>query len=291
MQSLRSGAVDAARLATRLGLNLHEIDVHRFPDGELRVNVGPAAATTILYMPLDQPNEKLLTLLFAAEALRRDGAKRLVLVAPYLCYMRQDKAFHEGEAISQKVIGPLLARTVDRIVTVEAHLHRTHDIRQVFLGIEAEDLSATPAIVDALRDVDPKTIIVGPDEESNAWVSDLATRLKLEYAVGRKMRAGDRSVEITFADPSQFKDRPVVLIDDIVSSGGTLTVCAQALKRAGAGTIDAIVTHALFPPNMMRDFQRAGLRSVRSTSSVPHPSNAIMLDTILADALSKEISA
>ena len=70
MQSLRSGAADAARLATRLGLNLHEIDVHRFPDGELRVNVGPAAATTILYMPLDQPNEKLLTLLFAAEALR-----------------------------------------------------------------------------------------------------------------------------------------------------------------------------------------------------------------------------
>ena len=100
---------------------------------------------------LDQPNDKLLALLFAAEALRRGGAKRLVLVAPYLCYMRQDAAFHEGEAISQKVIGRLLAGSVDRVITVDAHLHRTKNIRDVFPGIDAENLSAMPAIADALR--------------------------------------------------------------------------------------------------------------------------------------------
>ena len=97
----------AARRAS--GVPLHEIALHRFPDGELRVTVGAAAATTIIYASLDQPNDKLIALLFAAEALRRGGAKRLVLVAPYLCYMRQDAAFHAGEAISQQVIGALLA--------------------------------------------------------------------------------------------------------------------------------------------------------------------------------------
>ena len=138
-------------LAARLGIALHEIDVHRFPDGELRVTVGPAAPTTIIFTSLDQPNDKLLAILFAAEALRRGGATRLVLVAPYLCYMRQDAAFHPGEAISQRVIGRLIAQTVDRVITVDAHLHRTKNIADVFPGIEADDLSAMPAIADYLN--------------------------------------------------------------------------------------------------------------------------------------------
>src|SRR5665811_2497243 len=91
-----SSAAEAERLAERLGVAMHAIALHRFPDGELRVIVGAAASTVIVYASLDQPNDKLLALSFAAEALRRGGAKRLVLVAPYLCYMRQDAAFHEG---------------------------------------------------------------------------------------------------------------------------------------------------------------------------------------------------
>jgi ribose-phosphate pyrophosphokinase len=231
----------------------------------------------------------LLAILFAAEALRRGGAKRLVLVAPYLCYMRQDTAFHEGESISQRVIGALLARTVDRVITVDAHLHRTGNIQEVFPGIAAEDLSAMPAIAEALRGIDPATMVVGPDEESGSWVSDLAGRLGLGYAVARKTRCSDRSVEIAFADPGKVKGRPALLVDDIVSSGGTLMVCVEALKAAGVTAVDAVVTHALFPPEMMQDFQRAGLRSIRSTTSVPHPTNAIELDEILAAALRKEM--
>ena len=105
VHGLPSSSRDAAALAARLGVPFHEIAIHAFPDGEIRVTAGPASATTIIYASLDRPNDKLIALMFAAEALRRGGAKRLVLVAPYLCYMRQDTAFHEGEAISQKVIG------------------------------------------------------------------------------------------------------------------------------------------------------------------------------------------
>ena len=79
----------------------------------------------------------------------------------------------------------------------------------------------------------------------------------------------------------------MLLVDDIVSSGGTLVTCAQALIAAGATSIDGVVTHALFPPAMMRDFERAGIRSLRSTTSVPHPSNAIDLDRLLAAALAQ----
>jgi ribose-phosphate pyrophosphokinase len=291
IQSLPSGARDARRLAALLGLALQEMALHRFPDGEIRVTVGAAAATTIIYASLDQPNDKLIALLFAAEALRRAGTQRLVLLAPYLCYMRQDAAFGEGEAISQKAVGRLIAATVDRVITVDAHLHRTPDIEAVFPGIEAENLSAMPAIANALRSggIDAATIVVGPDAESRPWVRNLAGQLGLAHAVARKIRRGDRSVEIGFAEPGLFAGRPALLVDDIVSSGGTLIACAKALSAAGATAIDAVITHALFPPAMAADFASAGIRSIRSTSSVPHPSNAVPLDEILAEALRREI--
>ena len=292
LQTLPFGTDAARRLAARLGLACDEIALHRFPDGELRVAVAPVADTTILYTPLDQPNDKLIALLFAAEALRRGGAKRLVLVAPYLCYMRQDIAFHAGEAISQHAIGTLLATTVDRIVTVDAHLHRTPDIGAVFPGIEAANLSAMPAIADALAaaGIDPATIIIGPDAESKPWVKDLAGRLGLQHTVARKFRRGDRSVEIHFADAAILAGRPALMTDDIVSSGTTLMVAAKALKALGATSIDAVITHALFPPAMVAAFADAGIRSVRSTDSVPHPTNAIALDETLAAALRSELS-
>jgi len=109
--------------------------------------------------------------------------------------------------------------------------------------------------------------------------------------VGRKSRAGDRAVAIAFTEAGQLKGRPVLLVDDIVSSGGTLVTCAKALAAADAASIDCVITHALFAPAMMREFERAGIRSLRSTTSVPHPTNAIRLDGLLAAALRKETAA
>ena len=271
LQTLSGGSDAAKRLAARLGLSCAEIAVHRFPDGELRVAVAPATDTTILYIPLDQPNDKL--------------------IAPYLCYMRQDTAFHAGEAISQRAMGALLATTVDRIVTVDAHLHRTPDIRSVFPGIEAENLSAMPAIANALAGgIAPAAIVIGPDMESEPWVSDIAHRLGLQHTVANKTRHGDRSVAISFADPGLLSGRPALLVDDIVSSGTTLIAAAKALTAMGATAVDAVATHALFPPAMLAAFTEAGIRSVRSTDSVPHPTNAIALDETLAAALRRELT-
>jgi ribose-phosphate pyrophosphokinase len=292
LQCLPASAEAAQRLAERLDLTCRTIAIHRFPDDELRVTAAPATTTTIVFASLDHPNDKLVSLLFASEALRRGGAKRLVLVAPYLCYMRQDKAFHEGEAISQKAIGHLLAGAFDRVITVDAHLHRTKSLGDVFPGIETDDLSAMPAIAETLQGsgFDPATVIVGPDEESHPWVADLAGRLGADHAVARKVRRGDKSVEMSFGDPAVFKGRPALLVDDIVSSGATLIVCAQALRAAGSRTIDAIVTHALFAPELVGTLFEAGIRSVRSTDSVLHPTNAVALAPVLAEALRKEMS-
>ena len=287
IQGLPSGADDAHRLAARLGVPAGEITIHRFPDAELRVTVAPPTPVTVIYASLDRPNDKLVALLLAAEGLRRNGAKRLILLAPYLCYMRQDAAFHAREAVSQKVVGRLLAEIFDRIITVDAHLHRTPDIHDVFPSIEADNLSATPAMAEALRaaGLDPRTVVVGPDAESQPWVSKLAGELEIAFAVAQKTRRGDRSVEVALPDSTIVAGRPVLLVDDIVS----LIACARSLLAAGARSVDAVITHALFPADATTEFVRAGIRSVRSTTSVPHPTNAIPLDGLLADALRMEL--
>ena len=221
------------RLAARLDVASQEIDVHRFPDGELRVTVGPASPTTIMFTSLDQPNDKLLAILFAAEALRRGGATRLVLVAPYLCYMRQDAAFHSGEAISQSVIGRLIAQTVDRVVTVDAHLHRTKNIEDVFPGIEAVDLSSMPAIADYLHATgfDPATVVAGPDAESRALGARFGAPPESRLRGCAKDPAWRPLGRDDFADPAKFAGRPVLLVDDIVSSGGTLLAAPRHWRR------------------------------------------------------------
>lgn len=282
---------DASRLAACLGLPLHKLDVHTFPDGELRVGAWPASTVGIIYASLDRPNDKLLTLLFAAESLRRNGCQRLALVAPYLCYMRQDIAFHPGESISQKVVGLLISNCFDRVITVDAHLHRTARLSDVCPGIQCDNLSAMGAIAGHLgsASLDLTTILVGPDAESRQWVGELSKLLGASYVVARKLRRGDRSVTITFDNPEILVGRPALIVDDLVSSGGTMTSCAQAVLAAGASSVDAIVVHALFPAELMADFTRSGIRSVRSTTSVPHFTNAFPLDRLLSDTLRSEL--
>jgi ribose-phosphate pyrophosphokinase len=267
--------------------------MHTFPDGELRVSAWPGPAVSIVYAALDRPNDKLLALLFAGESLRRNGSSRLVLVAPYLCYMRQDTAFRPGEAISQKVIGQIISSRFDRVITVDAHLHRTAHLSDVFPGIETDNLSAMPAIASHLREsaFDPRTVIVGPDAESRPWVSELGALLNVNFTVARKTRLGDRSVEIVLDDPQALKGCPALLVDDIVSSGGTMMSCARAVIAAGVISIAAIVIHALFQKQLMEDFTKSGIRTIRSTTSVPHFTNAIALDRLLADALRAELIA
>jgi ribose-phosphate pyrophosphokinase len=160
----------------------------------------------------------------------------------------------------------------------------------VFRGIETTNLSAIPAIAESLvaTGLDPRSIVVGPDAESEPWASDLGSRLGIGHVVARKARHGDRSVQIVLPDDAALGGRPVLLFDDIIASGGTIIACARALRAAGAERVDVVVTHALFPEAMLPMFAEAGVASVRSTSSVRHPTNWIRLDGVIADALAEE---
>jgi ribose-phosphate pyrophosphokinase len=251
----------ARQLARALVSPLALINVHHFPDGESLARVPtPTNDTAVLVRSLHDPNAKLVETLLAADALRRSGARRVMLVAPYLAYMRQDTVFHPGEPISQRVIGALLGQAFDGVLTLEAHLHRIHRLDEV-MPCQAQSLSAAPVLATWVRRAGARCLVVGPDEESEPWVRAIAQAAGVQWIVGRKERYGDHRVRIHFPDlPSSSR---VVLVDDIASSGGTLAEAAKTLRRAGVDRIDALVVHAIFAPGALRRLHATGIRSVR----------------------------
>ena len=275
----------ARRIAAASGMALAEIERHVFPDGELRLRLPPQLPQrVVLLRSLHGPNVKLLELLLTARTARTLGARQLTLVAPYLAYMRQDIAFHPGEAISQTIVGEHLAQLFDAVLTIDPHLHRVATLAQAVPARQTLALTAAPLLGDWVFRQCPDALLVGPDEESAQWIQAAARAHGLEHAVCRKNRHGDREVEVVLPQVD-VKDRAVVLLDDIASSGRTLAQAARALLAAGARSVDVAVTHALFAGDALQVIRSAGVGRVWSTDSVPHASNSVGIAGLLADAL------
>jgi len=272
-------------LAAAANVDCEIIELRRFPDGESLLRLPPVLPEqVIICRSLDRPNDKLVELLLAAENARALGARHLTLVAPYLCYMRQDKAFNEGEAVSQQIIGRFLAGVFDTLLTVDPHLHRISNLAEAVPATAAISLSAASQMGVFLARRASHPLIVGPDEESGQWVREVAGSASLEYVVAKKIRQGDRQVEISLPQ-CDYAGRDIVLVDDIGSTGATLAVAARALREAGAGRIDVLVTHALFVGDALAQMNAAGISEVWSSDSVSHSSNIFELAPLLASAL------
>jgi ribose-phosphate pyrophosphokinase len=290
IHSFADGAPFAARLARALAAGpVRRVEVHRFPDGERLVRVAtPVGRRAVIARSLHHPDDKLLEVLLAADALRRGGAREVVLVAPYLPYLRQDRVFEPGEPVSARVVGGLLGRAFDRVVGVEAHLHRIARLADV-VPARAESLSVAPALARWLARSRRRPLLVGPDAEAEPLVEALAEETGLPWLVGRKERLGDRRVRLVI--PPLPPDAHVLLVDDVASTGATLAAAARALRARGARRVDAVVVHALFAHGALARLRGAGVRTVCSTDSVPHASNAIPLAGLLADALRRRAPA
>lgn len=274
------------RLSTTIGSKTGALEMRHFPDGEsyLRFVSDVRGQSVGLVCTLDKPDEKTLPLLFAAQTARELGTARIGLVAPYLGYMRQDKRFHPGEAITSNTFGKLLSANFDWIVTVDPHLHRRTSMSEVY-SIPASVCHAAPKLSAWIRKHVPNALVVGPDMESDQWVSTVAVDANVPYVTLEKARRGDRDVEIKFPVLDRWRGRRPVLVDDIISTGRTMEVAVKKLGELGFAAAVCLGIHGLFAENAFERLLAAGASQIVSTNTVRHMSSELDVSDIVAAAV------
>ena len=276
----------SAELADHLHYELGHLDTRQFPDGEtyLRFADSPEKRSVAIACTLAHPNEKFLPLIFAAATARELGALRLGLIAPYLAaYMRQDRRFTAGEAVTSRQVAHLISEAFDWMVTVDPHLHRYGALGEIY-SIPTRVVHAAPLISQWIKTNIANPLIIGPDSESEQWVTAVAKEAGAPYCVLEKVRHGDRDVQITIKDIDKWKGRRAVLVDDIISSGRTMIEAVRLLTSRGWTSPVCMAVHGLFADNSDVLLVEAGA-CVVTTNSVQHSTNEIDIGQLLADAI------
>ena len=272
-------------LALAMGAELRTLDWHHFPDGESLISLpgNLDGAHVALLATLRDPDRLALPLRFAAATAREMGARRVGLIAPYLGYMRQDRRFETGQAVSAPLFAQFLGESFDWLVTVDPHLHRIARLEEVF-PIPAVRAVSAPLLANWIKTNLPDAVLLGPDSESQQWVAEVARLAGRPYEVLRKVRTGDRQVEASVPESAVLRDGTPVILDDIASSGRTLVRTIERLVAAGSRAPVCLVIHAVFAGSAHDDILAAGAARIITTDTIPHPSNAIGIADVLAEA-------
>ncbi|MFV1878080.1 MULTISPECIES: ribose-phosphate diphosphokinase [Nioella] len=282
----------ARSLAPALDADLCPLDWHRFPDGESLMTLPDDMrdADVAILATLRDPDRLALPLRFAAQTARELGARNVGLIAPYLGYMRQDRRFRDGQAVSAKLFAGFLAESFDWLVTVDPHLHRIARLEDIF-SIPAERVASAPLLAKWIRTNLPDAILLGPDSESQQWVAEVARLAARPYEVLRKIRTGDHEVDISVPESAALLEGTPVILDDIASSGRTMARAVEQLLAAGTGSPVCLAIHAVFAEGAHDVIMSAGAARIVTTDTIPHPSNAIGTAAVLAKSLRSFVSS
>jgi ribose-phosphate pyrophosphokinase len=282
-----SGAEElAGGLRRELGLEEGKLEFRRFPDGEsyLRFESPLAGRAVLLLDSLKGPDEKFLPLVFAAATARELGAVSVGLVAPYLAYMRQDKRFHPGEAVTSRHFAALLSGQLDWIVTADPHLHRYKSLDEIY-SVPARVAEAAPLLAQWIEKEVKNPLLVGPDAESRQWVEAVAGLAHAPFIVLKKQRRGDRDVEVSVPEVERWRGHRPILVDDIISTGRTMIETVGHLLAAGMQPPVCLAVHAVFAGKAHEELLKAGAAEIVTCNSISHPSNRIDLSGVLAQTV------
>lgn len=275
----------AERLAPLIGAEIAPVGWRHFPNGESQVTLNGdfAGRNVAILCTLRDPDRHALPLRFAAATVRDLDAASVGLIAPYLGYMRQDRRFAPGQAVSAPLFAGFIEESFDWLVTADPHLHRIPSLDRVFT-IPANWVVTAPLLAEWITGHVADPVLLGPDSESQQWVAEVANLAGCPYKVLRKQRSGDRSVEISVPDNPVLRAGTPVILDDIASTGRTLVRTIERLREAGTNPPVCVVIHAVFAGNSYADILNAGVRRIVTTDSIPHESNVIEITSLLATA-------
>jgi ribose-phosphate pyrophosphokinase len=262
----------ALNVARELGLELGKLTSTQFADGEIRIMVEESARGNDVFIlqPTCYPtNDNLMELFIMLDAFRRASARRITVVMPYYGYARQDKKIKPREPITARLVADIIQNSgAGRVVALDLHAEQI----QGFFNVPVDHLYGGPILgnyfVDMGLSEDPNVVVVSPDVAGVTRAKSLADRLNCNFVVIAKRRPAPNQVEVVEI-VGDFVGKRCVMIDDMIDTGGSIVVGAQALMDRGASEVIACCTHAVFSKDASVRLQNSCLSQVVVLDTVP----------------------
>jgi ribose-phosphate pyrophosphokinase len=265
-----SNRLFAYGLSKALSADYVETEISKFPDGETHIRIPKLEKRAVVVQSLcHHPNQYLMEFVIICDALAGKGCDHIIGVLPYLAYARQDSEFTPGEAVSLLGVAKVIEDFCDEVITVDMHLHRYKKIKDVFL--KGKNVSAVGLVGDCLKKKKLRNpMVIGPDEESEQWASQIASKIGCEWDIFIKKRISPEKIRL-IPKKADVKGRDVVIYDDIISTGGTMAETIKVVKELGAKRVIAACTHAILAGTAQTKIFNAGAESIIATDTVPSP--------------------
>jgi len=280
-----------SELARLLSTECVQVESKKFPDGEQYVRIpGQVESEDVAIMQscARNPDALLMEYLLTAEAAKDLGARRVLGLFPYLPYARQDERFKEGEAISISTVLRMVEHAgTSAIYTLDSHRHRKLDPASI-VKMRIADLTAMRSLArfaaEKYQMRDP--VVLAPDHEADEWAVTAARELNTDHSVLTKKRVTAEEVTVQIGE-LDVAHRDVLIVDDIISTGGTMVEAITQVKRLAPSQIVVACTHPLLIGGAAQRILDAGAKGIVGTDSVEGPYGYVPIAPIFAEALRK----
>ncbi|MEI3599048.1 MULTISPECIES: ribose-phosphate diphosphokinase [unclassified Oceanobacillus] len=279
--TLNSNPALAEEIAEHLGIPLGKCTVSRFSDGEVQINIEESIRGSDVYVlqsTCAPVNDHVMELLIMIDALKRASAKSINIVMPYYGYARQDRKARAREPIAAKLVADLLETAgTTRVITLDLHAPQI----QGFFNVPIDHLQGVPILSDYFEEKNLQDIIVvSPDHGGVTRARKLADRLKTPLGIIDKRRPKPNVAEVMNII-GNVEGKTAILIDDIIDTGGTITLAADALIENGATEVYACCTHPVLSGPAIDRIENSAIKELVVTNSIPLPEEK-KLDKITA---------
>lgn len=273
-------------ITAKLQYQQGKLETRHYPEGEsyVRLLCDVKNQEVILVCGLDDANQNAMAIMFFAAVAKELGAKKVGLVAPYLGYMRQDKRFKDGEAITSNIFAGFLSKQVDWLLTIDPHLHRHKTLEEIY-SIPCLTLHTTNLIANWIKNNVENPLLIGPDSESQQWVEEVAKIADVPFIILSKVRYGDEDVKVSIPQVKKYKTHTPILIDDIIATAGTMIATINHLKNAGMQNPICIGVHAIFAGDSYQKLKSTTSNKIITCNTIEHFSNQIDVSNLIANSL------
>ena len=275
----------AKRIARRLKATYIKTEKKVFPDGESKITINKIPKRSIVvvvqstYPPVDS---NLLELLSIISKVQKFSSK-IYAIIPYMGYARQDREFLDGEIVTIGVVGRLLkASGVKKVLTVDIH----SKLALKELKISSENVSAMEVLVKHFKKMKMKDpLVISPDLGGQIRAKEFANMLKTDSIALKKHRDRKTGKVKILSEKVDVKDRDLIIVDDMISTGGSIVKATKFLKKQKCRHIFVACTHALLVNDAAKDIKNAGVSQIISTNTIPGESSKVDISKVISDAL------